>query len=177
MRYTPIAAALSLFLAVPASVGHSQPSDAVDPRVTQLLETGRAALAAGDVDGATDRLEAALALDPGYTPIYLELAAAARANGLQGKAIHYYREAQKRDPGNLAAISGEGEAMVEKGAVAKAKRNLARLQSICGESCEAAVELASAIDRGPAPKVRSAEAGTPADHIAPDRGAEVVEQN
>ena len=49
------------------------------------------------------------------------VAEAARADSLQGKAIRYYREALTREPRNLAAIAGEGEALVEKGAIEKEK--------------------------------------------------------
>ena len=44
--------------------------------------------------------EAALAVDPGYTPILVELARAAQADDLPGKALGYYREAQARNPRN-----------------------------------------------------------------------------
>jgi len=134
MRFAPAAAALSLFLATTASVTSAQ-DPAPDPRAIALVTQGRAALQAGDTQGATDAFEAALAVDPGYTPIFLELAEAARSDGLQGKAIRYYREALARDPENFAAISGEGAALVEKGALEKAKRNLARLRSMCGDTC------------------------------------------
>ena len=53
-----------------------------------LVTEGRAALDAGDAQKAIDAYEAALAIDPGYTAIFLDLAAAARSEGLQGKAIH-----------------------------------------------------------------------------------------
>ena len=106
-------------------------------------------LAEGNAEAATDAFEAALAVDPGYIAAYLALGDAARVEGLQGKAIHYYREALERDPDNLLALSGEGGAMVEKGAVEKARRNLAKLEGLCGKGC---AEIASAGDedrRGP----------------------------
>ena len=82
---------------------------------------------------------------------------------MQGKAIHYYREALERDPHNLAAISGEGEALVEKGAVEKARRNLAQLEGLCGD--ELRPRPASSPPRSPAGRssaVLTAEAVTPA---------------
>jgi len=161
MRYFPAALALSLLVGVTASVGVAEPAQ-IDPRAADLLAQGKAKMAAGDVQDATNSFEAALAIDPGQPSIYLELAAAARHDGLQGKAIHYYREAQVRAPSNLSAISGEGEALVEKGAVEKAKRNLAKLKSMCGDSCDEAKELAAAIAKGPSPKVLTAEAVAPA---------------
>lgn len=149
MRFAPAAAALSLFLATSASVGIAQDNSRADPRASTLIAQGQALLKAGDTQGAIDAYEAALAVDPGYTPIFIELAEAARQDGLQGKAIRYYREALLRDPGNFAAISGEGAALVEKGALEKAKRNLARLESLCGSNCPETLALQSTIAAGP----------------------------
>lgn len=160
MRFAPVAAALSLFLAVQASVGQAE-QRSPDPRAALLIADGRSALSEGQPQRAIDNFEAALAIDPGFTPLYLELAEAARREGLQGKAIRYYREALRRDPGNLAAISGEGAALLEKGAVEKAKINLSRLESLCGTECAETRQLASAIARGPQPKVLRAEAVMP----------------
>ena len=168
MRYAPAAAALSLMLAVSASVGLSA-DRAPDPRTVALLTAGDKALAADDAQGAIDSYEAALSIDPGYTPVLLKLAEAARAEELQGKAIGYYREALARDPKNFAAISGEGEALVEKGAIEKARRNLAKLESLCGANCTETRSLAMALSRQPRERVMTAEA------VMPD--TQVVSQN
>ncbi|MFY7745729.1 MAG: tetratricopeptide repeat protein [Erythrobacter sp.] len=148
MRFAPAAAALSLCLAMTASISVAGEQADADPRAAALIAQGQALLAAGDADAAIDAFEAALAVDPGYTPIFIDLAEAARQQGLQGKAIRYYRDALERDPGNFAAISGEGAALVEKGALEKAKKNLAKLQSLCGDSCPETVALQSSIARG-----------------------------
>ncbi|WP_245647694.1 tetratricopeptide repeat protein [Novosphingobium lentum] len=161
MRFAPAALALSLLAAVTSSIGYTKNADPVDPRAQSLLDNGRALLARGDTAAATDSFEAALAVDPGYIGTYLALGDAARHSGLQGKAIHYYRVALDRDPNNLAAISGEGGAMVEKGALDKARRNLAKLEGLCGKTCSETQVLASTIARGPLPKVVSAQAVTP----------------
>lgn len=161
MRYAPVALALSLIVGVNGSMGSAKVTVAADPRAETLLRDGWAMLAKGDSDGATDSFEAALAVDPGYTGTYIALAEAARKSGMQGKAIHYYREVLERDPNNVVAISGEGGAMVEKGAVEKARRNLTRLEGLCGKGCTETEQLASVIARGPAPKVVSAEAVKP----------------
>ncbi|QYU66864.1 tetratricopeptide repeat protein [Leptolyngbya sp. 15MV] len=168
MRFAAPAAALSLALALSASIGVAAKHEA-DPRAVQLVAEGRAALAADKPQEAIDAFEAALAVDPAHTAVYLELADAARHQGLQGKAITYYRVALERDPENLAAISGEGAALVEKGALERARRNLARLESLCGNSCPETRELASAIAQGPQPMVLTAEA------IMPD--AQVTKSN
>lgn len=167
MRHFPAALALSLLAAVSASVGQAGEYKA-NPRAEALVSEGRALLDAGEIQAAVDAFEAALAIDPGFYDIYLHLAEAARKQGLQGKAIHYYREALEREPGNLAAISGEGEALVERGAVEKAKQNLAKLETMCGEGCVETQTLAAAIAAGPRPQVLTAEA------VAPDP---VVTQN
>jgi cytochrome c-type biogenesis protein CcmH/NrfG len=160
MRYFPAALALSLAVAVTASIGQGAERQA-DPRAVALEKDGEAKLAAGDVQGAVDAFEAALAVDPGHTQVYLDLAEAARREGLQGKAIHFYREALEREPENLAAISGEGAALVEKGAVEKARKNLSKLETMCGGNCRETKQLAAAIARGPQQAVLTAEAVTP----------------
>ena len=167
MRFAPVSAALSIALAATASVG-LRAEEPIDPRAQTLLANGRAALAAGETQAAVDAFEAALTIDPGHTPILIDLAAAARSDGLQGKALRYYREARQRDPGNLAAIAGEGAALVEKGAVEKARRNLAQLESLCG-NCGEARRLETVIAAGPTRRVVRAEA------VLPE--AEVVEVN
>ena len=159
MRFAPAAAALSLALVMTASVTSAGDREA-DPRAAALIVEGKALLAAGDTQGAIDAYEAALAVDPAYTPIFLELAEAARQDGLQGKAIRYYREALQRDPDNFAAISGEGAALVEKGALEKAKRNLARLESLCGANCPETVALQTTIASGPPARLAAETAET-----------------
>ena len=168
MRFAAPAAALAAVLAVTASMGQSQ-DHVTDPRAAALVAQGRAAIAAGNSEQAVDAFEAALAVDPAATGIFLDLAEAARLNGLQGKAIRYYRLALEREPDNLAALSGEGAALVEKGAVEKARRNLAKLQSMCGDKCAETERLATAIAKGPQQRVLTAEA------VMPD--AVVTQQN
>ncbi len=162
MRYYSAALALSLLVAVSASAAFSAPEQPLDARAAALVAQGRTALGAGQVDRAIDAFESALVISPGSASIYLHLAEATRRQGLQGKALHYYREVLERDPQNLEAIAGEGEALVEKGAVEKARRNLARLQGLCGDRCGATETLAAALAKGPAPVVVTAEALKPA---------------
>ena len=157
MRYSPAAAALALLVSVTASSGQSAPPVPLDPRAATLVAQGRADLQAGKVNEAVDSFESALTIQPGHVTIYLNLGEATRKQGMHGKALHYYREALKIDPENQYAISGEGQALVEKGAVEKARRNLARLEQLCGDlSCMPAAQLSAAIARGPAPQVVTA---------------------
>ena len=161
MRYYPAAIALSMLAAVTASVGQARDVEPADPRVNTLLASGEAQLSAGEKNAAIGSFESALALDPGHVATFVALGNAERSNGMPGKAIHYYREALSRDPNNVSAISGEGEALADKGALDRAKGNLARLEGLCGKSCDASKALAATIARGPMPRVVSAESVKP----------------
>lgn len=158
MRFAPPFAALAFALLLTSSVSWGSEPEA-SPAAAALIAEGRAALAGGETQKATDAFEAALTLDPAYTPILLDLGAAARADRLQGKAIGYYREALNRDPGNLNALAGEGAAYAEQGAVEKARGKLAQLQSLCGTDCPQASTLAAAIERGRIMPALAAETG------------------
>lgn len=160
MRYYPAALALSLICVMSASVGNGAVPTPANGALA-LQAQGRAALAAGQTQTAIDAFESALAIDPGYTALYLDLAQAARKDGMQGKAIHYYRLVMEREPKNYGAISGEGEALVEKGAMEKARRNLAQLKSMCGDSCPETLALANKLTEKPAAPVLTAEAAAP----------------
>ena len=89
----------------------------IDSRSLALLQQGRAAQAAGNLEGANDALESALAVDPRNREAFVLLAEIARVRNLPGKAIRLYREALLLEPNDLAALRGQGEAMVAKGAV------------------------------------------------------------
>jgi hypothetical protein len=67
------------------------------------------------------------------------------------------------DPNDLVALAGQGEALVQKGAMTKAKENLARIERICPTSCPERAQLAAAIAKGapPPPTPVAAEAITP----------------
>lgn len=161
MRYAPAAAAVSLAFALSASGIMAAPRVPA-PRAVDLIAAGEAALTSGDTQGAADAFEAALTVEPGYNPILLRLAEAARAAGLPGKAISYYREALAREPTNIDAIAGEGAALAEKGALGKAREKLALVQKACAkDTCPQAASLTAAIARGPVQAIQTAEAKPP----------------
>ncbi len=146
MRFAPVSLVLSTLVALTASAGQSAAPEVVDPRAMALEAQGQAAMAMGDFDRATDGFEAALAVSPGSARLVMDLAEVARRQTMPGKALHYYRAVLERDPANLEALAGEGQALADKGALDKAKRNLARLESICGDACPPTRHLASVID-------------------------------
>lgn len=159
MRVTAISSALALMaLSVSTSLMAQRPDAQIDPRSIALVEEGRAARASGDVQTANDLFETALAVDPRNREAFIQLAEVARGQNLPGKAIRLYREVLVLDPNDLTALSGQGEAMVAKGAVEKAKENLSRIQTLCNSACAPAQQLAAVIKKGPPPAVVAASA-------------------
>lgn len=163
MRFSPPAVALALALATVSSAGYTQrPDDVIDPRSMMLVAQARTELAAGRTDAANDALETALAVDPRNRAAFTLMASIATSQGLPGKAIRLYRESLMIEPNDVAALAGQGEAMVQKGAVAKAKENLAKIKSLCGtKPCADGARLTAAIEKGPPPVVQSAQTNTP----------------
>ncbi len=159
MRLTPIALSVALALATMASAGQGQlPDDQIDPRSMALLQQGQALTASGQYDQAIDALESALVIDPRNRAAYVALARVAQGQKLPGKAVRLYAEALKLEPNDLTALAGQGEALVQRGAVERAKRNLERLRTVCKDTCPQATTLAAAIAKGPPPEVLTARA-------------------
>ena len=161
MRFVPVAFAAALGVAALSSAVQGQKPDAqVDPRSVAIVEQARAAQRAGNLEQANDLLETALAVDPKNRTAFIELGEIAKAQGLPGKAIRFYREALELEPNDLTALAGQGDALVQKGAVTKARENLAKLKRLCTASCAEESRLAALIAKGPPPAVLSAQAST-----------------
>ena len=159
MRFSSVAIAATLtIVCVTTSLSGQRPDDQINPQSLQLLVQGQAAKAAGNLDGATDLLETAAAVDPRNRAAFTTLAEVADARGLPGKAIRLYREALLLEPNDVAALQGQGEAMVMKGAVVAAQANLAKIRTLCKAACPAATTLAAVIAKGP--PVTTAQADT-----------------
>jgi tetratricopeptide (TPR) repeat protein len=149
MRYTPAALVSALFLATVSSTSMSAP-----PAPGPISELSRAMQAeaerlraAGQLDEATGYFETALVADPRNADAYVGLGRIAQAQNLPGKAIAYYREALTFTPDARGIIAAQGEAMAQRGAVDKARQNLARVRTLCGTSapCPEAQALEGAI--------------------------------
>ncbi|WP_174285458.1 lipopolysaccharide assembly protein LapB [Sphingomonas bacterium] len=150
MRYSSVALAVALTIVCVSTSLHGQrPDDQIDQRSLALLAQGRAERAAGNVDAATDTLETALAVDPRNRAAFVELAQISQGLGLSGKAIRLYREALLLEPNDVAALEGQGEALVAKGAVTLAQANLAKIRTLCKTNCTPATTLAATIAKGP----------------------------
>ncbi len=163
MRFTLPAVGIALALATVSSVGLSQrPDNDIDPRSAMLVTQARADMAAARFDAANDALETALAVDPRNRGAYTLMGEIASRQNLPGKAIRFYRESLLIEPNDVLVLAGQGEAMVQKGAVVKARENLARIKTLCIGVCPESARLAAAIEKGPPPVVQSAQATTPA---------------
>jgi tetratricopeptide (TPR) repeat protein len=171
MRLTPIALSLAFAAATMASAGNGQrPDDQIDPRSMALVQQAQAQSAAGRYSEANDLLETALAVDPGNRAAYIALGRVAQAQHLPGKAVRLFADALRLEPNDVTALAGQGEAYVQRGAVDRARQNLARVQRLCRQPCPQAQQLAAIIQRGPPADVLAAqrpEQGAPTEPPAP----------
>ena len=150
MRVVPplmIAGAALALLASP--VAGQRTDDQILPRSVELTKQGEAHLAAGRFAEADEALETALAVDPRNRAAYIALARVAQRERLFGQSIRYTKKALILEPNDREAIALQGVAMVELGAAAKARENLAKLQKLCTGGCPQVAELSAAISRGP----------------------------
>jgi tetratricopeptide (TPR) repeat protein len=150
MRLLPsvLIAGVSAALLTTSAVGQ-RPDDQLAPRSVELLKQGNAHLAAGRFVEADETLETALAVDPRNRAAYNSLARVAQRQKLFGQSIRFTKKALLLEPNDRDAIAIQGEAMVELGAVARAKENLAKLQKLCPNGCTQLAELSATITRGP----------------------------
>ncbi len=151
MRFSPLILMLGLAtstLAIPAA--GQRPDDQIAPRSLEFLKRGEAALAAGNYLAADDALESALVLDPRNRRAFTTMAKVAIKQKLFGQAIRLTNKALRLEPTDRDAMAIQGEAMVEAGAVPRARNTLAKLQKLCAGPCPQAAALSAAIARGPA---------------------------
>ena len=152
MRLTPFILCLGLVAStVPVAVVGQRPDDQIAPQSMELLKQGETLLAQGKLIEADDALETALVVDPKNRAVFTTMAKVAIKQKLYGQAIRLTNKALTLEPTDRDAIAVQGEAMVELGALPRAKENLARLQKLCGNAgCPQVAVLSSAIAKGPA---------------------------
>jgi tetratricopeptide (TPR) repeat protein len=66
---------------------------------------------------------------------------------LYKQAAVYYSKALRIDPNHLGALEYQGELFVETKKIPSAKKNLAKLKSLCGATCEEYLDLKKAIGK------------------------------
>jgi Tfp pilus assembly protein PilF len=150
-------AGIAVAVASASSVAYCKTAEPqVAPLSVQLTRTGETLLAEKKALAAIDQFETALAVDPKNVRAFIGMARAHDAIGLPGRAVKFYREALSIDPNDLTALAEQGEALVARGAVSRAKANLERIRKLCGGECAQATQLASTIAKGPPPVVTAA---------------------
>ena len=127
-----------------------QPDSQILSRSTEFQKIGEKQLAAGNFKEAEDALETALAVDPRNRAAFVDMGRVALHQKLFGKSIRLTNKALQLEPNDVDAIAVQGEAMVELGALPRAKANLAKLQHLCPSGCAQLSSRTEAITRGPA---------------------------
>lgn len=136
-------------LVVASPVVGQRPDNQIAPRSVELQRQAETLIASGKLMEATDLLETALVVDPRNRSAFVNLARIAKQQKLFGKAIRLANEALQLEPNDLDALEVQGEAMVELGAIPRARENLAKIQKLCAGSCRQVTALSNAISRGP----------------------------
>jgi Tfp pilus assembly protein PilF len=132
-----------------APLAGQRPDDQISRRSVELMHQGEVLLASGKFVDADDALEASLAVDPRNRTAFVVMARVAQKQKLFGQAIRFTNKALALEPRDLDALAVQGEAMVELGAVPRARENLVKLQKLCPSGCKQLVALTAAISRGP----------------------------
>ena len=175
MRLSPLVLVFGLAASSMAMPGNSQrandpaampgnsprPDDQITPRSVALLKQGEVAADAGKYQEADDHFETALAIDPRNRAAFVAMARVASKQKLYGQAIRFTNKALALEPTDRAALAVQGQAMVELGAVARARDVLAKLQLVCAGACPEAMTLSAAIARGPTMAAAKSAATTP----------------
>ena len=151
MRFLPrvvFVGMTALALAAPVS-GQRSADDQIQPKSVQLAREAQSLYSAGKLDEAEGTYETALAVDPRNRAAFVGIARVAERQKLHGKAIRMTNRALQLEPNDIDAIAVQGEAMVELGAIARARANLQKLQTLCRQGCPQLAQLSAAINRGP----------------------------
>lgn len=172
MRFTPATLALAAVLTMVSSVGISQrPDDKINPLSIQWKAKGDGAKAAGDLEKANDAYETALTVDPRNRGAFIALGDVAREQGLQGKAVRFYRSALALEPADMTALAGTVNALVDRGAFANARETLSRMKTLCRGDCPQVAKLDTLIE-----SKATAQAALGAKDTAPVPGSDRIAQ-
>ncbi len=162
MRVGFLALTAGVILASLPTASDAQRADNdIFPRSIALQQEGHKAQDAGDLDAAIGYYESALAADPRNRSAIIALAQVARAQGLPGKAIGLYREALVLEPNDIVALTGQGEALADKGALELAREKLVEAQRVCSEKCPQVAALEKTIASSASKRVVAAEVLVP----------------
>lgn len=147
-----VAVALAAGSAVVAAAGGGGGSSGADDDTlhsTPEYVAGITAINDRRWDDATKALERHIRLHYRDADAQNWLAYANRKAGRLDKAFEHYKLALAFDPRHLGAHEYIGEAYLQIGQVAEARKYLERLAALCGTQCEQYRDLAAAIERAP----------------------------
>jgi Flp pilus assembly protein TadD len=113
--------------------------------VTTELTKIRTLIAAKNFSAALTSLQAADKTFPNNADINNLLGYSARNLKQYKPAATYYTKALKIDPNHLGALEYQGELFMLIKKTSDAKKNLAKLKSLCGVNCEEYLDLKKAI--------------------------------
>jgi len=113
--------------------------------VTTELTKIRTLIAAKNFSAALTSLQAADKTFPNNADINNLLGYSARNLKQYKPAATYYVKALKIDPNHLGALEYQGELFMLTKKTSEAKKNLAKLKSLCGVNCEEYLDLKKAI--------------------------------
>ena len=113
--------------------------------VTTELTKIRSLIAAKNFSAALTALQAADKTFPNNADINNLLGYSARNLKQYKPAATYYVKALKIDPNHLGALEYQGELFMLTKKTSDAKKNLAKLKSLCGVNCEEYLDLKKAI--------------------------------
>lgn len=109
----------------------------------QLYDQGRALALAGQYENALDTLNAIR--DKNDAMVLTMIGYSERKSGNYDVGVDYYYKALAIDPENVNTREYLGEAYVEKGKINRARAELAKIEAVCGTTCEQYEDLAKAI--------------------------------
>ena len=118
---------------------------AVAKTLSGELATTRALIAKKDFTSALAALKIADKDFPNNADVNNLLGYSARNLKQYKPAATYYTKALKIDPKHLGALEYQGELFMLTKKTADAKKNLAKLKSLCGDKCEEYLDLKKAI--------------------------------
>ena len=112
----------------------------------RLTTNAEQILLQGKATDADDMLNLALTADPGNARAYVLKGQAQSKLDNKEEALRLISVGLEIEPDNQAALKLQGEAALEIGDIEQAETTLSRLRTVCKAPCEAANDLATAIE-------------------------------
>ena len=142
-RNTPIFILVASLLGTSAAFAVSDRYRDLSARLTTNAEQ---VLLQGKVEAADNMLNLALTADPGNARAYVLKGQAQGKLDNKEEALRLISVGLEIEPGNQSALKLQGEAALAIGELEQAETALSRLRTVCKAPCEAANDLAAAIE-------------------------------